>query len=104
MKKTDGFACIAVTAVLAGCATVRTEPEDGGRVAETICEFSREAEPEGLSGITRIGGNRYYSVDDRGGLLHELEIVQDENGEIESCTVKRSVRLAGRTDLGLGRA
>ena len=61
------FALLAV----AGCATVPTEPEDGGRTVETVCEFSREAEPEGLSGITRIGGNRYYSVDDRGGFLHE---------------------------------
>ena len=92
-------ALAAVAAVVAGCATVRTEPTAAVRTAETLCEFPREAEPEGLSGITRIGGNRYYSVDDRGGFLHELEIVQDENGEIVSCTVKRSVQLAGRTDL-----
>ena len=94
--------CVAVVGLAAalGCSTA--DARRGGdevRTAETVCEFSREAEPEGLSGVTRIGGNRYYSVDDRGGFLHELEIVQDETGEIVSCAVKRSVRLEGRTDL-----
>ena len=102
MSRRSGVRLVALAvlaAVVAGCASVPAESEGGGRVAETICEFSREAEPEGLSGITRIGGSRYYSVDDRGGFLHELEIVQDESGEIVSCEVKRSVRLQGRTDL-----
>lgn len=91
---------IVLPLLLAGCATVEVEREGReGLVAETVCEFARESEPEGLSGISRIDGNRYFCVDDRGGLLHELEIVLDGEGEVESCAVKRSVRLEGRTDL-----
>lgn len=87
-----------MVAAVAGCATVE-KVSKGGRVAEDICEFSRDEEPEGLSGITRIADNRYFSVDDRGGLLHELEIALNETGVVESCVVKRSVRLEGRVDL-----
>ena len=48
----------------AGCATV---PTDAALEVEDLCEFSREKGPEGLSDITRIGGNRYYCVNDRRG-------------------------------------
>ena len=94
------FGC-SVVLILAGCSTVSVEhPDVGGpRVAEDLCEFSRDEEPEGLSGVTRIGDNRYFSVDDRGGMLHELEIVLNDAGDDGTCTVKRSVRLEGRTDL-----
>ena len=91
-----------VSAVLfGGCSTVppALTGEGAGRVAEDLCEFSRDEEPEGLSGIARIGGNRYFSVDDRGGMLHELEIVLNDASDDGTCTVKRSVRLEGRTDL-----
>ena len=96
-----GCAFLVLSCALAGCSTVSIEQPDveGPRVAEDVCEFERDPEPEGLSGISRIGGDRYFSVDDRGGILHELEIVQNEDGEIGSCTVKRSIRLEGRTDL-----
>lgn len=87
--------------LLGGCSTLSPTltDEDVGRTAEDLCEFSRDEEPEGLSGIARIGGNRYFSVDDRGGMLHELEIVLNDAGDDGACTVKRSVRLEGRTDL-----
>ena len=96
-----GVAGLVIAVSFGGCSTVPTAltGEDGGRVAEYFCEFSRGEEPEGLSGITRIGGNRYFSVDDRGGMLHELEIVLDEEDADGSCSLKRSVRLEGRTDL-----
>ncbi|MBQ0032022.1 MAG: esterase-like activity of phytase family protein, partial [bacterium] len=86
---------------LAGCSTVSVEHLDveSPRTVEDVCEFDRDPDPEGLSGIAHIGGNRYFSVDDRGGLLHELEIVQDEEGDVKSCKVVRSVRLEGRIDL-----
>lgn len=67
--------------------------------AETVCEFARDEQPEGLSALSRIEGNRYYSVDDRGGMLYELEIVLDGKGEDGTCKVLRSVRLEGRRDL-----
>lgn len=100
-RKTLSAAALLVVALTAGCSTVRTEPEgsDGARTAEDVCEFARDENPEGLSGVTRIGGNRYFSVDDRGGMLHELEIVLNDAGDDGTCTVKRSVRLEGRVDL-----
>lgn len=88
-------------AALAGCSTVPVGHPDvaAARTFEDVCEFDRDPDPEGLSGIAHIGGNRYFSVDDRGGLLHELELVLDEEGDVKSCKVVRSVRLEGRTDL-----
>ena len=85
--------------VLTGCATSRRIQDGGTLSAETVCEFSRDERPEGFSGISRIEGNRYFCVDDRGGLLHEVEIVLDENGDDGACRVIRSIPLEGRRDL-----
>ena len=86
---------------LAGCSTVSVEHLDvaGAHVIEDLCEFGRNPEPEGLSGITFLGGDRYFSVDDRDGMLHELAIVLNGAGDDGTCTVMRSVQLEGRTDL-----
>ena len=94
-----GFALPLVLAV--GCQSVRAPVAEvsGPRTAEEVCEFSRDERPEGLSALSRIGGNRFYAVDDRGGLLHELEIVFDETSSDGTCTVIRSQRLDGRRDL-----
>ena len=100
------FCCVGMTGLVVavlfgGCSTVPSAltGEDVGRVAEDICEFSRESGPEGMSGIARIDGNRYFCVDDRGGMLHEIEIVLSEEDADGSCTAKRGVRLEGREDL-----
>ena len=87
--------------IFAGCSTVMIEhPGVGGpRVAEDLCEFARESGPEGMSGVSRIGDNRYFCVDDRGGMLHEIEIVLNEADADGACTAKRGVRLEGRVDL-----
>lgn len=85
-----------------GCLTDGTSVpavRDEARTAETVCEFARDEQPEGLSALSRIEGNRYYSVDDRGGMLHELEIVFDEKAQDGTCRVIRSQRLEGRRDL-----
>ena len=71
MRQT-AFFIVALAA--AGCATV---PTDAALEAEDLCEFSREKGPEGLSVITRIGGNRYYCVNDRRGLLAEREMPRE---------------------------
>ena len=85
----------------AGCMTDGKVESVGEKVltAESVCEFARDERPEGLSALSRIGDNRYYSVDDRGGMLHELEIVFDEKAQDGTCRVVRSVRLEGRRDL-----
>lgn len=83
----------------AGCATVEPSGEKGLRTAETVCEMTRDERPEGLSDISRIGGNRYYAVDDSDGWLYELEIVLNDDEDDGTCKFVRRVRLAGRTDL-----
>ena len=85
-----------------GCATEQSSSSAVRRealTAETVCEFARDERPEGLSALSRIEGNCYYSVDDRGGMLHELEVVFDEKAQDGTCKVVRSVRLEGRHDL-----
>lgn len=75
-----------------------TEEKDP-RVAETVCEFTRDEKPEGLSGVSHITGNRYYCVDDRGGMLYEMEIALNGSEDDGTCKVIRSVALEGRVDL-----
>jgi len=84
-----------------GCLSGRSPVAEvsGERTAESVCEFARAEKPEGLSGISRIAGDRYYAVDDRGGLLYELKIAVNGEDEITACEVARSVRLEGRRDL-----
>ena len=93
MRQT-AFFIVALAA--AGCATV---PTDAALEVEDLCEFSREKGPEGLSVITRIGGNRYYCVNDRRGLLYEVEIRIADDGSDGTFTVLRSVHLDSRVDL-----
>ncbi|MGN0855447.1 MAG: esterase-like activity of phytase family protein [Kiritimatiellia bacterium] len=88
--------------LLVGCASapvLEYERLPAPRRAKSIDEFMRLFTPEGLSGIAHIAGNRYYCVDDRDGLLHELEIVLKEDGRVASSKLIRSVRLEGRVDL-----
>lgn len=96
-----GMTGLVVAVLFGGCSTVppALTGEDVGRVAEDLCEFSRESGPEGMSGIARIDGNRYFCVDDRGGMLHEIEIVLSEEDADGTFAVKRDVRLEGRVDL-----
>ena len=98
---------LALALATAGCATTSVEPPTDASTdawpraltAETVCEFAREAKPEGLSALSRISGNRYYSVDDRGGLLYELEITLNAAESDGACRVIRKIRLDGRVDL-----
>lgn len=104
MSATKGLellAAAAVMAVAAGCASVPRTPSVASDVhqVETLCEFARDPQPEGLSGISRIGGHRYLCVNDRGGELHEMEIVLAGDGEVKRCKARRRVVLAGRHDL-----
>lgn len=87
---------LAVAAAAAGCAT---DALDGPLSVEDLCEFSREGGPEGLSDITSIGGNLYYCVNDRGGMLYEVEIRLAADGSDGTFAVRRGVKLDGRVDL-----
>ena len=90
------LAVLLAVAAAAGCASLAP---DGPLSAEDLCEFSRDGGPDGISDITRIDGDLYYCVDDRGGMLHEVEIRLAADGSDGTFTVRRSVKLDGRVDL-----
>lgn len=91
---------IAFISLMAGCSTILVEQFAPAKYAiKEICEITRDPVPDGLSGITYVGGNRYLSVEDSDGMLHELEIVLGENGEVNRCVTVRSVHLEGRKDV-----
>jgi len=97
MQKT--LAAVSFGLAVAGCATVEPVGEKGDRTAEDVCEMTRPANPDGLSGITRIEGDRYYCVDDSGGRLYEVEITLNDDESDGTFKLVRSVNLEGRKDL-----
>ncbi len=53
--------------------------------------------PPGLSGITRVGGDTYFVVCDKGGLLHQMTIrVDRDTGAITGCVFGATVTLEGK--------
>jgi len=84
---------------VAGCATVGPVDMKGSRTAEDVCEATRPEKPDGLSGIAFIEGDRYYCVDDSGGLLYEVDFRLADDETDGTFKVVRSVKLAGRKDL-----
>ena len=53
--------------------------------------------PPGLSGLTRVGGDTYLSVCDKGGLLHRMTILVDRaSGAVTGCVFAATVKLAGK--------
>lgn len=95
------LAVLASAIAAGGCATISSVavPEDSVPEVEEICEFMRENGPEGLSDITKVSGDRYYCVNDRGGILYEVEVRIADDGSDGSFAVLRSVRLHSRIDL-----
>ena len=56
--------------------------------------------PPGLSGLTRVGGDTYFTVCDKGGWLHQLTICMDRaSGAITGCVFGLSVKLEGKGKL-----
>ena len=87
---------------LAGCATPAVEEKAMAAAKEEyelFGEFERPEKPDGLSGITRVGGDRYYAVDDSDGMMYELRLTCDEEGVDGECEILSSVKLGGRRDL-----
>lgn len=91
--------CLAASAVLASaaCGAVKVTP-----VGEFQMPGLRPDEdaPPGLSGLTRVGGDTYFTVCDRGGWLHQLTIRVDRgSGEITGCVFGVSAKLEGKGKL-----
>jgi len=56
--------------------------------------------PDGMSGISYLGGNQYLAVEDSGARLHNLTINLDlATGAVGSATVGSTTILGGSTDL-----
>jgi hypothetical protein len=63
-------------------------------------EFIRSAGgPEGLSGLTLDRKGRWWSVDDRGGMLYECRIGFGQDGSVVKFDHVTSVKLEGCTDI-----
>ncbi len=59
-----------------------------------------EDAPPGLSGLTRVGGDTYFSVCDKGGTLHHMTIRVDRaSGAVTGCVFGLSVKLEGKGKL-----
>ena len=64
-----------------------------------VHECVRPANPEGLSGVTRLPDGRYLSIDDRGGLLWTLDVaLREPDGAPVRCDVISHVALEGVVD------
>lgn len=64
-----------------------------------IGEFRRPRFPEELSGITYVGGDRYYAVSDDGSGIWPLQVGMDRaTGVFTNCVVGRNIRVGGDTE------
>ena len=85
--------CLAAGAAWAACAVTVTAvgefPLAGDRPGQ-------EGLP-GLSGLTRVGGDAYYAICDKGGRLYPLTIrIDHASGAITGCVFGAAVSLAGK--------
>ncbi len=94
MNKTNTSIALLATALFIPAAANALEILDGNVV-------NRPSEGIELSGITWAGGNTFYAVNDTNASnrLYKLTIPLNANGQISSCTVVSSVKLAGSSDL-----
>jgi hypothetical protein len=111
----NGVAAVALAA-LAGCATenAATSPAPAAPAADSassvagaprrdwrfasVVEHARTARPEGLSGITKVEGASYLSIEDRGGRLWTLNVSFDATGRVSGCAIPTHVVLEGVVD------
>ncbi len=64
-----------------------------------VHECVRPANPEGLSGVTRLPDGRYLSIDDRGGLLWTIGVaLREPDGAPVRCDILSHVALEGVVD------
>lgn len=87
-------------AALVGCETEPPPPKPMGEWSViSVSECPRPPQPEGLSGVTRLAGNRFLSIDDRGGRLWTLDVAFDEaDGSVTGCSLSGHVVLDGVND------
>ena len=67
------------------------------RVA-SVAEHGRPHRPEGLSGITKVEGASFLSIEDRGGRLWTLNVSLDAAGRVAGCAIPAHVVLEGVVD------
>lgn len=103
MKKTVRFVLVGLAgvalAVAAGC--VQAPPPwtsaDAWRVV-AVSESPRPAVPAGLSGVTRLEGSRFLSIEDRGGRLWTLDVSFGPSNAVAGCSPAGHVKLDGVVD------
>ncbi len=99
MALTRKFHCMIVLAAFAGAAWSAS----GVVTVTPVGEFplpglqSGEEAPPGLSGLTRVGGDMYFSVCDKNGMLHQMTIRVDRaSGAVTGCVFMTAVKLEGK--------
>lgn len=86
-------------AALVGCETEPPPKPMGEWSVISVSECPRPPQPEGLSGVTRLAGNRFLAIDDRGGRLWTLDVAFDEtDGSVTGCSLSGHVVLDGVND------
>ena len=104
-EKGSAWAAVALAAALAvaaGCA-VRPPPTAAWTAADSwrvvsVAERSRPAVPAGLSGVTRLEGSRFLSIEDRGGRLWTLDVAFGPSNAVAGCSIAGHVKLDGVVD------
>ena len=98
---TAAAVCIGIAAVAAWMLWPATPWEAtmdvrGLPVLSPIGEFSRPREPEELSGVTHVDGDRYYAVSDDGSGIWPMQIGIDRaTGAVTNCVIGVNVRMDG---------
>lgn len=70
---------------------------DAWRVV-SVSESPRPAVPAGLSGVTRLDGARFLSIEDRGGRLWTLDVTFDAAHAVAGSSLPGHVKLEGVVD------
>ena len=103
MKKAVRFVQIGLAGVALALADGCVHAPPAWTAADTwrvvsVSESPRPAVPAGLSGVTRLDGARFLSIEDRGGRLWTLDVTFDAAHAVAGSSLPGHVKLEGVVD------
>lgn len=103
MKKTVRFVLVGLAGVALAFADGCVHAPPAWTAADTwrvvsVSESPRPAVPAGLSGVTRLDGARFLSIEDRGGRLWTLDVTFDAAHAVAGSSLPGHVKLEGVVD------
>ncbi len=87
--------------VVTGCVALLPPPPwtaDGSWRVVSVSECVRPSVPAGLSGVTRLDGSRFLSIEDIGGRLWTLDVTFGMSNDVSGCSISGPVALDGVVD------